>query len=81
MPTKEYSKGVFRSENSSASTGKREVWCIPKSLFSREKRGKHIHTKEPSRGVCVCVCMCVWVWMCVCVCVGGGGTPSHGIGV
>ena len=45
-------KGVFSSENSSASTGKKEVWCIPKSLFSREKEGKYIYTKEPSR--------CLW---------------------
>ena len=46
---KVYTKGVFSSENSSASTGKKEVWCIPKSLFSREKGGKYIYTKEPSR--------------------------------
>ena len=57
--------GVFSSENSSASTGKKQVWCIPKSLFSREKRrdreGKYIYTKEASR--------CLW------------GTPSRSIGV
>ena len=44
-----YTKGVFRSENSSASTGKKQVWCIPKSLFSREKTGQrrkiHIHQR------------------------------------
>ena len=28
---------------------KKEVWCIPKSLFSREKEGKYIYTKEPWR--------------------------------
>ena len=27
----------------------KEVWCILKSLFSREKEGKYIYTKEPSR--------------------------------
>ena len=34
------SKGVFSSENSSASTGKKEVWFIPKSSFSREEKEK-----------------------------------------
>ena len=42
---KVYTKGVFSSENSSASTGKREVWCIPKSLFSREK-GRKMHIRQ-----------------------------------
>ena len=43
---KEHTKGVFSSENSSASTGKKEVWFIPKSLFSREKERKiHIHQR------------------------------------
>ena len=42
-------KGVLSSENSNASTGTKEVWCIPKSFFSREKEGKYIYTKEPSR--------------------------------
>ena len=46
---KVYTKGVFSSENLSASTGKKEVWCIPKSLFSRDKGGKYIYTKEPLR--------------------------------
>ena len=43
---KVYTKGVFSSENSSASTDKKEVWCIPKSLFSREKERKYIYTKD-----------------------------------
>ena len=43
---KVYTKSGFSSENSSASTGKKEVWCIPKSLFSREKKGKtHIRQR------------------------------------
>ena len=49
---KVYTKGVFSSENSSATTGKKEVWCIPKTLFSREKEGKYVYTKAPSR--------CLW---------------------
>ena len=35
---KVYTKGVFSSENSSASTGKIEAWCIPKTLF-RDRKG------------------------------------------
>ena len=35
-----YTKGVLSSENSSASTSKREVWCIPKRLHSKGKRKK-----------------------------------------
>ena len=44
---KVYTKGVFSSENSSASPGaKKEVWRIPKRLFSRGKRRKmHIHQR------------------------------------
>ena len=43
---KVYTKVVFSSENSSSSIGQKEVWCIPKSLFSREKRRKiHIHQR------------------------------------
>ena len=30
---KVYTKGVVSSENLSASTGKKQIWCIPKSLF------------------------------------------------
>ena len=41
-------KGVFSSENSSTSTGRKEVWYIPKSLFQGEKKETHIYTKEPS---------------------------------
>ena len=48
---KVYTKGVFSSENSSASTGKKEVWCIPKSLFSREKEG-NTYTPKSLQGVC-----------------------------
>ena len=48
---KAYTKGVFSSENSSASTGKTEVWCIPKSLFSREKKEK-TYTPKSLPGVC-----------------------------
>ena len=43
-----YTKGVSSSETSSASTGKEEVWYIPKSLFSGEKKGKkkkHVHQR------------------------------------
>ena len=46
-----FTKGVFSSENSSASTGKREVWCIPKSLFSREKE-ENTYTPKSLQGVC-----------------------------
>ena len=42
---KVYTKGVFSSENPSVSTVKKEFWCIPKSLFSREKRRK-IHIRQ-----------------------------------
>ena len=45
---KVYTKVVFSLENSSSSIGKKEVWCILKSLFSREKEGKYIYTKEAS---------------------------------
>ena len=42
---KVYTEGVLRlnlsSANSSASTGNKEVWRIPKSLFSGEKKEKH----------------------------------------
>ena len=48
---KVYTKGVFSSENSSASTGKKGVLVYTKSLFSREKEGKYIYTKEASRGL------------------------------
>ena len=44
-------KGVFSSENTNASTGKKEVWCIPKSLLSREKKGK-TYTPKSLPGVC-----------------------------
>ena len=47
-----YTKGVFSSENSSASTGKKEVWCIPKSLFSREKKERKTYTPKSLQGVC-----------------------------
>ena len=44
-----YTKGVFSTENASASTGRKEVWCIPKSLFSLVFKGKrrkiHIHQR------------------------------------
>ena len=42
-----YTKGVFSSENSSASTGKKEVWCMPKSLFSRGHEGVYIYIYTP----------------------------------
>ena len=48
---KVYTKVVFSSENSSSSTGKREVWCIPKSLFSREKK-ENTYTPKRLQGVC-----------------------------
>ena len=31
---------------------KKEVWCVPKSLFSREKEGKYIYTPKSLPGVC-----------------------------
>ena len=46
---KVYTKAVFSSYNSSASTGKKQVWCKPKTLFSGEKEAKYIYTKEASR--------------------------------
>ena len=47
--SKVYTKGVFSSENSSASTSKKEVWCIPKSLFSREKK-ENTYTAKSLQG-------------------------------
>ena len=62
---KVYTKGVFSSENSSASTGKNRFGVYTKKLVFKGKRrdreGKYIYTKEASR--------CLW------------GTPSHSIGV
>ena len=49
--TKVYTKGVLSSENSSPLTGKKEVWCIPKSLFSREKK-ENAYTPKSLQGVC-----------------------------
>ena len=51
---KVYTKGVFSSENSSASTGKKEAWCMPKSLFWREnfKRREKTYTPKSLPGVC-----------------------------
>ena len=55
-------KGVFSSENSSASTGKKEVRCIPKACFQGKRKGG----KERGEKTCtpkifpVCVCVCVW---------------------
>ena len=46
-----HTKGVFSSENSTVSTGKKEVWCLLKSLFSREKKEK-THTPKSLPGVC-----------------------------
>ena len=46
---KVYTKGVYSSENSSESASKKQVWCIPKSLFSRGKDGNYMDTKEASR--------------------------------
>ena len=46
-----YTKGVCGSEKSSASTGKNEVWFIPKSLFSRETEG-NAYTPKSLQGVC-----------------------------
>ena len=43
-------KGVFSSENTFASTGKKQVWCVPKSLFSREKEGQRRRTHIHQRG-------------------------------
>ena len=45
-----YTKVVLSSENSGASTGKKEVWCIPKSLFSRERR-KNPYTPKSLPGL------------------------------
>ena len=47
---KVYTKGVFSSENASASTGNKEVWCIPKSSFSREKK-ENTYTPKSLQGV------------------------------
>ena len=44
-----YTKGVFSSENQSASTGKKQVWCITKKLVFKGKEGNNIYTKEPPR--------------------------------
>ena len=49
---KVYTKGVFSSENPSASTGKNEVWCVPKSLSSREKEKEYTYTPKSLQGVC-----------------------------
>ena len=47
-----YTKGVFSSENSSASTGKKEVWCIPKKLVFKGKRKENTYTPKSLQGAC-----------------------------
>ena len=45
-----YTPKVFSAMKTEVSQqAKKEVWCIPKSSFSREKEGKYIYTKELSR--------------------------------
>ena len=45
-----YTPKVFSAlRNQVRQQAAKEVWCIPKCLFLRERRGTYIHTKEASR--------------------------------
>ena len=44
---KVYTKGVFSSENASASTGQKRGLVYTKKLVFKRKEGKYIYTKEP----------------------------------